>query len=111
MKERGRYLYLPFSLTTSYCYLPSFLVLKDILQRDSKSSCNLEGEGDGWHVFPLLKRDNGLPGTADTVGQFLLRHFIVVKTQPPDSVCYLYIRHFSLLSSNQSGYRGTELSY
>jgi len=62
MKEKVRYLYPPFPLTASYCYLPSFLVLKDILECDSKSSCSLEGEGDGWHLFPLLKRDNGLLG-------------------------------------------------
>ncbi len=104
MKEKRRYLYLPFSLATSCCYLPSFLVLKDILRRDSKSSRNLEGEGDGWHVFPLLKRDNGLPGTADSVGKFLLRYFIVVEAQSSNSV--LYFSHYVPFSSNQSGYRG-----
>jgi len=79
MKERGRYLYLPFSLTASYSYLSSFLVLKDILQRDSKSSRNLEGKRDRGNVLSLLKRDNSLSGTASALGKFLLRHFIVVE--------------------------------
>ena len=76
-----------------------FLVLKDFLQRDSKSSRNLEGESDGRHVFPLLKRDNGLPGAAGSAGQFLLRHLVMVKAKPSNLV--LYFSHYVPFSSNQ----------
>ena len=86
-------------------FLPGFLVLKDILQRDSKSSSDLEGEIDRGHVFSLFKRDNGLSGAADFVSQFLLRHFIVVETQSSDTVFYPNsIRHVLPLSSNLRGY-------
>jgi len=88
-----------------------FLVLKDLFQRDPKGSSNAEGKGDRGHVFSLLKRDNGLPGTAGTVGQFFLRHFVVVEAQSSNPVFYLSLQHITSFSSNQSGCRRTELSY
>jgi len=43
-------------------------ILKDFFQLHAKGSTNLEGERDRGHIFSLLKRNNGLSGTACTVG-------------------------------------------
>ena len=45
------------------------------------------------------------------MGQFFLRHFIVVKAQSSYSVLYPGTNHLCSFSSNQPGYRGIERSY
>ncbi len=55
MKEKGGHLCLPFSLTASYCYLPGFLVLKDLLQCYPKDSGNPEGQLNRKNIFSLLE--------------------------------------------------------
>ena len=82
-----------------------FLILEDLFQRDPKGSSNVEGKGDRGHVFSLLKRDNGLPGTAGTVGQFFLRHFVVVEAQYSNPI--LYFTHYGSFSSNLTVFQTT----
>ena len=68
--------------------LALFLVLKDFLYRHSEGTGNLEGESEGGHVFPLFQGNNGLPGTTNPAGQFLLRHLVMVETQPTNAIDY-----------------------
>jgi len=82
-----------------------FPVLKDIVYRYLESSSDSESKFQGRHILPLLEGDDSLAGAANSIGQFLLRHLVVVETQSPDPVCHLVTRDVILLSDNRSGHR------
>lgn len=49
---------------------------KDLLDGDPKKSGDLECEFQGWIIFSLLNRQNGLPGHPDLLCECLLGHIV-----------------------------------
>jgi hypothetical protein len=58
----------------------------------SNSKCQLQRRG----VFLAFDRHDGLPGYTDLLSQLLLRHFIELKAQSPETINYLGLSHDQL---------------
>ena len=67
--------------------------LKNIFNARIEEFRDLEGQGQGRYVFVLLKRQDGLTGTAHLFRELLLGHFIVIKTKSADPVFDLRLLH------------------
>src|SRR5215217_5737479 len=63
-----------------------FLPLEDVADFHPEHLGDAEGRFEGRRVLVLLDGRDSLAGHADPVGQLLLRHLIVVETQPADGV-------------------------
>jgi len=60
-----------------------FIQLKDLLHRPSKDAGNSHRQQKRWIVMAGLDGENGLARYPHTISQFLLGHFVIVKTQSP----------------------------
>src|SRR5439155_13768269 len=61
-------------------------VLKDLGERDRERLGDLERDFERRRVLAKLDRVDGLPRHANSVGELLLRHFLVLEAQPADVV-------------------------
>lgn len=70
----------------------SILVLEYMLQWNSEYSSDLERRLQRRGIAALLDRDDRLPCQTDTIGEFLLRHLLVMESQYADVVANARVR-------------------
>ncbi len=69
------------------------LPLEDVADLDTEDFGDAEGGLQRGRIFVLFDGGDGLAGHADGVGQLLLGHLIVEKTQFPDVVADATLAH------------------
>jgi hypothetical protein len=70
----------------------SILVLKYLLQWNSEHSSDLERRLQRRRIAALLDGDDRLPCQTDTIGELLLGHLLVMKSQSADVVANARVR-------------------
>lgn len=68
-------------------------VRKNFIERHLELPGNLESQFKGGRIFAIFNGHDGLTGYTRSVSQFLLGHFIVVKTELADVVVDITLRH------------------